>query len=62
MLSNKEGVSMENQKSNLTKEQKREQRLQRWLSPPGVTFRDAKAEKLYKERVNRFIKAFFIVK
>jgi hypothetical protein len=53
---------MENQKSNLTKEQKREQRLQRWLSPPGVTFRDAKAEKLYKERVNRFIKAFFIVK
>jgi len=49
---------MENQKTGLTKEQKREQRLQRWLSPPGIKFRDAKAEKLYKERVNRFIKAF----
>jgi uroporphyrinogen-III decarboxylase len=49
---------MENPKAELTKEQKREQRLQRWLSPPGIKFRDAKAEKLYKERVNRFIKAF----
>ncbi len=49
---------MENQKTGLTKERKREQRLQRWLSPPGIIFRDAKAEKLYKERVNRFIKAF----
>jgi uroporphyrinogen-III decarboxylase len=42
----------------LTREQKREQRLQRWLNPPGVSFRDAKAEKLYKERVTRFTKAF----
>jgi len=49
---------MEKQKSELTKEQKREQRLQRWLSPPGVTFRDVRAEKVYKERVTRFIKAF----
>jgi uroporphyrinogen-III decarboxylase len=49
---------MEKQKSELTKEQKREQRLQRWLSPPGVTFRDTKVEKTYKERVTRFIKAF----
>ena len=39
---------MEKQQSRLTKEQKREQRLQRWLSPPGVTFRDAKAKKLTK--------------
>ena len=46
------------QQSELTREQKREQRLQRWLSPPGVTFRDARAEKNYKERVTRFIKAF----
>jgi uroporphyrinogen-III decarboxylase len=46
------------QKTGLTKEQKRDQRLQRWLSPPGVTFRDTKAEKVYKERVTRFIKAF----
>ena len=42
---------MENQKAGLTKEQKREQRLQRWISPPGIKFRDTKAEKLYKERV-----------
>jgi uroporphyrinogen-III decarboxylase len=42
----------------LTREQKRQQRLQRWLNPPGVSFRDAKAEKLYKERVTRFTKAF----
>jgi uroporphyrinogen-III decarboxylase len=49
---------MEIQKAMLTKEQKREQRLQRWLSPAGIKFRDAKAEKLYKERVNRFMKAF----
>jgi hypothetical protein len=49
---------MNEEKPELTKEQKREQRLQRWLSPPGVTFRDSKAEKLYKERVTRFMKAF----
>ncbi|MGD0780035.1 MAG: uroporphyrinogen decarboxylase family protein [Dehalococcoidales bacterium] len=49
---------METQKTNLTKEQKREQRLQRWVSPQGITFRDLKAEKLYQERVRRFIKAF----
>ena len=49
---------MENQKAGLTKEQKREKRLQRWLSPPGIKFRDIKAERLYKERVNRFMNAF----
>lgn len=49
---------MDSQKPELSKEQKREQRLQRWLSPPGIAFRDAKAKKLYTQRVNRFIKAF----
>ena len=49
---------METQKTNLTKEQKREQRLQRRISPQGITFRDSKTEKLYQERVRRFIKAF----
>jgi len=49
---------MEKHQSEMTKEQKREQRLQRWLSPPGVTFRDARAEQEYKERVTRFMKAF----
>jgi uroporphyrinogen-III decarboxylase len=49
---------MKTRQTELTKEQKREQRLQRWLSPPGITFRDVTAEKTYKERVTRFMKAF----
>jgi hypothetical protein len=46
----------------LSPEQKREQRFQRWLSPPGVTFASPQAEKLYKERATRFIKAFSLQK
>lgn len=42
----------------LTPEEKREERFKRWLSPPGVTFSSPKAEKGYKERVTRFIRAF----
>ena len=42
----------------LTPAEKREERFNRWLSPPGVTFSSPEAEKGYKERVNRFIKAF----
>ncbi len=42
----------------LKKEQKREQRLQKWLSPTGVTFRNFATEQAYKERVTRFMKAF----
>jgi hypothetical protein len=42
----------------LTPEEKREERFNRWLSPPGVTFSSPQAEKGYKERVTRFIKAF----
>ena len=52
---------MDTQPAGLTKEQKREKRFQRWLSPPGIKFRDAKTEKLYKERVNRFIKAYLCI-
>lgn len=37
---------------------KREERFKRWLSSPGVKFSSPKAEKTYKERVTRFIKAF----
>jgi len=41
----------------LTPEEKREARFQRWLSPPAVKFNGAAAEKAYKQRVTRFIKA-----
>jgi hypothetical protein len=47
---------MEKQWSELTREQKREQRLKHYLNPPGVTFRDAKAEKLYRDRADRILK------
>ena len=41
----------------LTWQEKREVRFQRWLNPPDVKFVSAEAEKLYKERVTRLIKA-----
>lgn len=42
--------------SALTPEQKREERFKRWLSP-DIVFNSPEAEKLYKERTTRFIKA-----
>lgn len=48
---------MEKTWAELSPEEKREQRYQRWLSPPGVTFASPQAEKAYKERVTRFYKA-----
>lgn len=41
----------------LTPEQKREERYKRWLAAPGVKFRSAEAEQLYRQRVGRYIKA-----
>ena len=41
----------------LTREEKRSKRLERWLSPPDVTFRSSQAEKVYKERVTRILNA-----
>jgi uroporphyrinogen-III decarboxylase len=43
--------------ADLSWEEKREERFKRWLSPPEVKFVSAEAEKLYKQRVTRFIKA-----
>ena len=43
--------------SELTKEEKREHRLKDYISPVGIEFRDAKAEKLYHERVKRQLAA-----
>ena len=42
--------------SKLTWQQKREERFKRWLSP-DIKFKSKKAEKLYKARTTRFIKA-----
>lgn len=39
--------------SELTREQKREERMKNWLAGTNIRFRDARAEKMYKERVNR---------
>lgn len=41
----------------MTWQEKREERFQRWLNPPDVKFVTPEAENLYKERVTRFIKA-----
>jgi uroporphyrinogen-III decarboxylase len=49
MAANKEWKDM-------TWREKREERFKRWLSP-NVKFRSKEAEKLYKERATRFIKA-----
>jgi hypothetical protein len=46
----------------LSPEEKREERFERWLSPPGVTFSSPEAEKGYKDRVTRFIKVFQLQK
>jgi hypothetical protein len=43
--------------SEMTWQEKREERFKRWLNPPDVKFVSKEAEKLYKERVTRFIKA-----
>jgi uroporphyrinogen-III decarboxylase len=43
--------------SQLSREQKREERMKKWLSGAGIPFRDAKAESRYKERVTRMKKA-----
>ncbi len=47
---------MEKQWSELTREEKREKRLKNYLTPPVIKFRDAKAERLYKERADRMLK------
>ena len=43
--------------SEMTPEEKREERFKRWLSPENTDFISPEAEKIYKERVSRFIDA-----
>jgi uroporphyrinogen-III decarboxylase len=40
----------------MTWQEKREERFKEWLNPPDVKFVSKEAEKMYKERVTRFIK------
>jgi hypothetical protein len=53
---------MEKTWAELSPDEKRQERFKKWLSPPGVTFANAQAEKSYKERVTRFVKAFSLQK
>ncbi len=48
---------MEKEWSEMTPEEKRDKRLENYISGRGIKFRDAKAEKLYHERVTRQLKA-----
>jgi len=48
---------MEKKWADLSWQEKREERFKQWLSSPGVKFSGPAAEKAYKERVTRFIKA-----
>jgi uroporphyrinogen-III decarboxylase len=43
--------------SQMTREEKRQERLKDYVSGKGIKFRDAKAERYYKERVDRQLKA-----
>src|SRR4030042_1236283 len=47
---------MEKEWSQMTKEEKRDKRMKDYIEGTGIKFRDAKAKKLYKERVTRAVK------
>ncbi len=53
---------MDNKRTELTPEEKREERFERWLSPPGIKFSSAEAEEGYKKRATRFIKTMKLEK
>ena len=48
---------MGKERSGLSPEEKREERFNKWLSPPDVFFSSPEAEKMYKCRVHRLIDA-----
>jgi uroporphyrinogen-III decarboxylase len=48
---------MKTEWSELSPEEKREKRFNKWLSPEGVNFNSPEAEGSYKKKVNRFIDA-----
>ena len=55
-------MNTEKKWADLSWEEKREERFKRWLSPPDVKFSSPQAEKAYKKRVTRFIKAIKLEK
>jgi len=55
-------MTTEEKWAELSPDERREERFKRWLSPPGVNFSSSEAEKGYKERVTRFIKAIKLEK
>jgi len=55
-------MTMERKWADLSPEERREERFKRWLSPPAVEFSSPEAEKGYKARVTRFIKAIKLEK
>jgi uroporphyrinogen-III decarboxylase len=48
---------LEKKWSELTSNEKQEERFKRWLSPPEVEFSSPEAERAYERKVTRFIKA-----
>jgi uroporphyrinogen-III decarboxylase len=48
---------MEKNRTELSPDEKREAKFERWMAPPGVMFSSPEAEDAYKKRVTRFIKA-----
>lgn len=53
---------MEKNWAQMTPDERRESLIQKWLSPDGAEYASPEAEKLYKERVNRFLDAIRLEK
>ncbi|MFC2069679.1 uroporphyrinogen decarboxylase family protein [Chloroflexota bacterium] len=53
---------MEKNWQDMSADEKREDLIQKWLSPEGTEYASPEAEKLYKERVNRFLDAIRLEK
>ena len=51
------GCPMDKEWHELTPEQKREERFQKWLSPPDIQFKSPEAQQTYKERATRIYNA-----
>jgi uroporphyrinogen-III decarboxylase len=49
-------MATEKRWAELTPDEKQEERFKQWLSPKGIKFSSAEAEKVYQARVTRFIK------